>query len=577
MRLRYILAYLLPILIFFMLDQSLGREYYSFPNDNTCGQFGLAQNLFYGQFEIGYNHPAYTLIFLQSLLALPVLDNEALDAFYWMGIGLNIGFAIVASLLVAFFANILRLPLHVPAMLSLTAISMPAVAVLAPQIAIYSPLGILSSALALGLYVIVTSATHKRWVMAVVLAMFGFFLANLFLVIPMILGALAGFVWLAYREGLDPFLLRLSPAPEKRSWPVISGILAILVIMAWNVADIVRHATGLMVRDSLTWFATAFAALIVLYLILKIAFFWRVWWAMIAPTAIGWIISCNFFVLYWGRTAFGKLKNKGGSDINPDRSFSEVMVTSDFWGFLSAWSWHWLPIVCIVLAVFILADSLRRKEDTAQAVFAMIFVAVSLFLTFVIVSGTIFQAPSHSPMAYGMMSRLITLVLIVVAFVIVMVEHSPSRFLRAGGLAAVLVIVGLSFADYVSAARTVMPIYNGLEQRLQQAVDTHLAADPGNNVICLRTEQPRPCATLYGFNNYRLEKSRAAFQKLSLRNGRISYAVNLAKGCPDLTRCGSSTLFIGSPPDDVLDKNRVQAVVYGPSASKIAAFELALQ
>ena len=345
--------------------------------------------------------------------------------------------------------------------------------------------------------------------------------------------------------------------------------------MAWNVADIVRHATGLMVRDSLTWFATAFAALIVLYLILKIAFFWRVWWAMIAPTAIGWIISCNFFVLYWGRTAFGKMRNKGGSAANPDMAFTDVMAKSDFWGFLTAWFWHWLPIVCIILAAIILADSLKRKKDATQAVFSIIFVMVSLSLTFVLVASIIFHAPSDLPMAYGMMSRHITLVLIVVAFVIVMVERSPNRFLRMGGLTTIFMVVGLAFGDYVSAARTVMPIYNEFEKKLQHAVDTHLAQNPKNNVICLRVEQPRPCATLYGFNNYRLEKSRAAFQKKTLRNGRIRFSRKIAKVCPDLEQCYLSTLFIGSPPRDVLEQNRIQAVVHGPLASNIAAFKLA--
>ncbi|MBT3361315.1 MAG: hypothetical protein HN403_16960 [Rhodospirillales bacterium] len=575
MRLRYVLAFLLPILIFFILDQSLGREYYSFPNDNTSGQFGLAQNLFHGQFDIGYNHPAFFLILLQSLVALPVLGNETLDAFYWMGIGLNIGFAIIASLLVALFSNILRLPLYIPVMLSLTAISMPTVAALAPQIAIYSPLGILSPALALGLYVIVTSATNRQWVNAVVLALFGFFLANLFLVIPMIIGAAAGFVWLAYREGLDPFLSRLSPAPETRSWPKIGGLLAILIILSWNVLDIIRHATGLMVRESLTWLATVMAALIVLYLILRITVVWRAWWALLAPTAISWIISCNFFVLYWGRTAFGKMRNKGGSDTDPGRSFSEITETSDYWGFLTAWSWHWLPIVCIIFSVLILAENLKRKKDTTQAVFAVIFVVLSLFLTFVIVAGIIFHAPSDSPTAYGMMSRFITMSVIVVAFVIVMIEHSPSKFLRFGGLATVLMIVGLAFGDYVSAARTVMPIFNELENELQRAVDTHLVKDPRNNVICLRSEQPRPCATLYGFNNYRLEKSKAAFQKLSLRDGRISYAKNFAKACPDLLLCDSSTLFIGSPPNNIPDNKKIRPVVHEPLASNIAAFKLA--
>ena len=89
MPLRYIVAYLLPVLIFLLVDQSLGREYYSFPNDNTPGQFGLSQNLLYGEFQISYQHPAYTFILLQSLLVLPVLDHPTLDAFYWIGFGLN--------------------------------------------------------------------------------------------------------------------------------------------------------------------------------------------------------------------------------------------------------------------------------------------------------------------------------------------------------------------------------------------------------------------------------------------------------------------------------------------------------
>ena len=576
--LKYVLGYLLPILIFLIVDQSLGREYYSFPNDNISGQFGLAQNLLYGEFQIRFGHPAYSLILLQSFLALPVLDHETLDAFYWLGFGLNTVFAIIASLLVALFSKILRSPLYVPVLLSLTAISMPTVALYAPLIAIYAPLGFLSPALALGLYITVTSATPKRWVITVVLALIGFFLANLFLVIPIVIGATAGFMWLAFREGLDPFLSRLSPVPKTRSWPVIAGTLAVLVFVVRNMADIprdiLRHSDVIKLSSDFAWFVTAVFAIAILYFILKKPIAWRVWWAWFAPMTISWVLSCNFFVRYWGATAAEHMRRRTDLFATSDMTVPDVTATPDYWGFLTAWSWHWLPLVGIVLAGMLIAENLRRKEDAMRSVFALIFVGVSLFLTF-IMAGEAVSIGSSAITSYGQTSRLIIMSIVVVAFIIVMIERSPSKFLRIGGMAMVFTVVALSFGDYVSAARTVMPVYNEMEEGLQQAIDAHLAQDPRNNVVCLRTVQPRPCATLYGFNNYRLGKSKAAFQKLTVRNGRIRFSRKIAKACPELEQCYSSTLFIGTPPNGIMKRNEIRAVVHNPLDSRIIAFTLA--
>ena len=574
---KYVLAYLLPILIFLAIDQTLGREYYSFPNDNIMGQFGLAQNLLYGEFQIRFGHPAYTLILLESFLVLPVLDHETLDAFYWLGFALNVGFAVIASLLVALFSNILRLPLYLPVILSLTAISMPTVALYAPLLVIYGPLGILSPALALGIYVTVSSATPKRWVITVVLAMIGFFLANLFLVVPIVIGATVGFVWLAYREGLEPFLSRLSPVPETRSWPVIAGTLAVIVFVVRNMVDIprdiLRHSDVIELSSDFAWVITAVIVIAFLFLILKKAIAWRVWWAWFAPMTISWVLSCNFFVRYWGATAAEQMRRRADLFPNPDTVQFDVAAAPDYWGFLTAYSWHWLPVVSIVLAGILIAENLRRKDDATQAVFALIFVGVSLFLTFTMAGKHISIVPTAIT-SYGQTSRMLVMSLITVAFIVVMIERSPSKFLRISGMATVFTIVALSFGDYVSVARSVMPVYNELEERLQKAVDTHLAQDPRNNVVCLGVEQPRPCATLYGFNNYRLGKSKAAFQKLTVRNGRIRFSRKIAKACPDMEQCYSSTLFIGTPPNGITDKGIVQAVVHGPLKLRIIAFTL---
>lgn len=573
---KYVLAYFLPIIIFLIIDQSLGREYYSFPNDNIPGQFGLAQNLLYGEFQIRFGHPAYSLIFLESLLVLPVQGDETLDAFYWMGFGLNIVFAIIASVLVALFSNILRLPLYIPALLSLVAISMPTVALYAPLLVIYAPLGFLSPALALGLYIVVVSATRKRWVITVVLALFGFFLANLFLVVPIVLGAMVGFVWLAYKEGLDSFLSRLSTVPETRSWPVIAGILAVLVFLIRNMLDIprdiLRHSGIIKLSSDFAWGVTAVIAIAALYFILRKAVAWRFWWAWVAPMAIGWVLSCNFLVRFWGATAAEKMRKTAALFTDPDSTHPNIVVTPDYWGFLTAWSWHWLPIVSVVLAFLAIAESTRREGVTTRAVFALIFIGVSLLLTFFMAGNAILVEPNVIT-AYGQTSRMIIMSLIVVAYILVMIERSSSKFLRRGGVATVLAIVALSFGDYVFAARSVMPVYNEIEEQLQQAVDTHLAQDPGNNITCLRTVQPRPCATLYGINNYRLGKSKAAFQKLTVRNGRIRYAKNYAKACPGPEHCDTSTLFIGSPPDDIMKNDKILAIVHDPLESSIIAFK----
>ena len=581
MKVKHFLAYCLPVALFLLFDQSLGREYFSFSNDNIPGQFGLSLNLPFGDFTLAFHHPAFSFIFLQSLMVLPVIDHETLDAFYWLGFGLNFTFVLIASVLVAHFSNILRLPVYVTVALSLMALSMPTLAVYAPLIVSYFGMGILSPALGLGLYVIATSASSGKWDTTVVLVLIGFFVANLFLVLPVVVGAIAGFAWLAHREGLDGFLSRLSPVPGSRSWAMAAGTLVVLVFLNRGVLSLLREAGKrseiVSFSNDLAWAIAAVMSLGFLYLIFKKSTAWRIWWALVAPMAIGWVVSCNVLIGNWGHTAGRELVRKGGATVDTSMSFVEVMRVADFWGFLGAWSWHWFPVVGVALLIVSVIDGFWRKNVSVPIGFAIIFVTISSVLTFIIVASISFIDPSNDPMSFGNSSRYISMMIIVVAFSIVMIARSTNRFVRMSGLSVVFLVSSLAFNDYVAVAKAVMPVLNGHEYQVQKAVDSHLAENPTNHVVCSNTTHSRPCAVLYGLNNYRMGKSMAAFPKTTLLNGRIRYERRLSTACTGEKKCDSQTLFIGSPPNNFPDKEQIQAIVRYPGTSTITAFRLTSQ
>ena len=581
MKVKHFLAYCLPVVLFLLIDQSLGREYFSFPNDAIPGQFGLSLNLPFGDFDLAFHHPAFSFLFLQSLMVLPVIDHETLDVFYWLGFGLNFTFVLIASVLVAHFSNILRLPVYVTVALSLMAMSMPTLTVYAPLVVSYFCLGILSPALGLGLYVIATSTAKGKWDAAIVLVLIGFFVANLFLVIPVVIGAVAGFAWLAHRKGLDGFLARLSPIPGSRTWPMAAGVLVVLVFLNRGVLSSMRVAGSItstvQFSNKQAWAIVAVLALSFLFLIFKKSAAWRIWWALVAPMAIGWVVSCNVFVDSWGYAAGRELIRRGGATVDTSMSFAEVMRVADFWGFLGAWSWHWFPVVGVALLIVSVIDGFWRKNVSVPIGFAIIFVTISSVLTFIIVASISFIDPSNDPMSFGNSSRYISMMIIVVAFSIVMIARSTNRFVRMSGLSVVFLVSSLAFNDYVAVAKAVMPVLNGHEYQVQKAVDSHLAENPTNHVVCSNTGNSRPCAMLYGLNNYRMGKSVAAFPKTTLRNGRIRYERLLSTACTGAKICNSRTLFIGSPPDDFPGKSKIQAVVRFPGTSTITAFKVTSQ
>lgn len=581
MRIRYVLAYFLPVLAFLLLDQSLGREYFSFPTDNIQGWFGMSLNLPFGD-TIANVHPANTFILFHSLLILTVIGQETLDTFYWLGFGLNISYAIIASFLVARFSSILRLPIYVPFALSLMVMSMPTIALYAPMFGAYFPMGILAPAMALGLYVLAISASTRRRDATIILAMIGFFTANLFLIMPIVVGAIVGFSWLGHKEGLNGFLARLSPVPKTRSWLMAMFIFVVLVVLSKEALDIVRHVGGYyeIVRFSsdMAWAIASVMALSFVFLVFKLSIAWRVWWALMAPMVIGWALSCHILILHWGDAAGHSMLVKGMA-ADPSQPFTEVMAKADFWGYLSAWAWHWFPIVAVVLMLIVVAVGLRRKDVGIPSGFAVIFVTVSLSLTFLMAANVSFLNPTDDPMRYGQMSRYIIMSIVVVAFIITMIGHSAHRLVRLGGVAVVLLVCGFSFNDYVAAAKAVMPVFNDAEEKLQLAVDRHLSQDPKNNVVCVLAPQPRPCAALYGYNNYRMPKSLAAYPKKSVRNGRILHAFSFAKACVDPENCGSHTLFVGDLPDEGPDNRKIKKVIHFPFAGRpmINAFKLVSQ
>jgi hypothetical protein len=128
----------------------------------------------------------------------------------------------------------------------------------------------------------------------------------------------------------------------------------------------------------------------------------------------------------------------------------------------------------------------------------------------------------------------------IVGFVTTRVTSIVTRFVF-------VVVTVLSFADYYLAARTIWPIREATENDLEQRLQAHIATSPDNTVWCLRTLQPRQCAMLFAFNNYRLPESLAKLDRRSLEDGRTRYAADLASACnaPEACRIPGQDLFIG--------------------------------
>jgi hypothetical protein len=538
-RMRRFLAYLLPLLAFVLVDHLLGRQLYSFPNDDILSHFGLGLNLATGDFRIAMHHPGFPMIEIAGALAAIFKDASDLNGFYEAGRLVHLAFGVGAAVWMAPLAALARLATLDVALLSLAAISMPTMALDAPLLVSYFPAGILLPPMAGAIYLLATRHDLPRWVAPSLYLVLGFQLFMLFPALVLLAGTGAGLLMLLRTNGAEnlPAFLPFWPKSER----VARALLFVLLALWCRQFLDALHVPG----ADLRWIPAAVMALCLVLVPERR----RLWWAFlrgaVLPILAGWLIGCNVLVMRWGVSATAAFASKGGA--SPSLPFHEVWQRADIPRFIAAWHWH-LFMVALTAAIALLWLVLAVRRDARQGPlpFVAVCATLTLGLNVLIAADVSFLKLSRGARGFGLESRhclmmIAPLALLgVVGFVTSRVMSTVTRFVF-------VVVAALSFADYYLAARTIWSVREATENDLEQTLQAHIATSPGNTVWCLGSLQPRQCAMLHGFNRYRLPESFAKLDRRSLEHGRIRYAVDLASACdaPEACRIPGRDLFIG--------------------------------
>lgn len=554
------LAYLLPTVVFMALDALLGRQGYSFPNDNIAGHFGLGLNIVTGSRDLQFHLPAYTVIEVSGLLAAINLHAPDLDAFFQEGRIFNLLTAIAAAAWMGPLARRAGLGVWAVGTLSLATISMPTVALYAPLIVSYFPCAMLMPPLAAGLFLLVGRDPLSRWVPASVFAVLGFALANLFLVIPVVIGTAFGLLLIWARDGSEVLGARLGVIGTPGRWVRIAAFVLLLLALR-SLVEPLRSTSALNLSETVRWALAAAIALGAVAMPSR----WTGWWALmrgaIMPMLLGWLVFCNVFVLDWGLSAGVAFLFKGSA--SPHLPYAEIWRRTDILRYLAAWHWHWLMAAAAVasagLCVGACVDPKWRKGQLAPIA---AIGSASLLLTVWSAADVSFLTPSAGVFEFGQESRYMIMALLPISLFAV-TAFAGTRGTKLCAMVILVAFSAWSLADYVRVARTVFPEAENVERALERLVATQLASAPGAMVWCVAQVQPRSCALAYGFYRYRLPDSLKKLPAPAIDGGRVRHVESAGDACKiaDACRVPGRDLFIDSgapmlPGADILWSNR---------------------
>jgi hypothetical protein len=564
---RLALAYFLPFCLFVLTDLYFGREPYSFPNDNIPGFFGLGLNLATSSFGLSFHMPAYSFIEIASLLSLVFLNEETLTAFFFAGVGLHLLFAAFAALWLAPIARHLGLGGTTVVSLSLMVTTMPTVALYAPLYCTYPPTALFLVPVALGVVVVMTDENPPPWIAKATLFGIGFLAANLFLTlaVPVALGF--GLAWLALAHGTPVIRARLGEPPLGRPWNEIAFVafVSVLVGSLVNVPIVQRYLPW---GEAASWLASVAAVVLSWWLARRWQTSEDACLRFILPILLGWALASNVHAIRWVQGAGAAWMSKGGA--SPRLPLTEVLSRADLWNFFSAWNWH-IFIAAGAAVLLAMAFARAKAQSLDRRIVAMVALVI-LGVSAIVGADVSFLRPSAGWPGYGQESRYQIVAIASVAIAMTLLATTGRRWQR-GMVAGVVGVAGLSLADYGRAAAVLVPESEAIERELAAAIDRHLAAHTGNNVICARTVQPAPCAVLYGFNNYRLPDSLKKLDRKELGGGRILYAATTEEAlvlAQSKTMSGRSlVIFEGSLPPGAHDRLSPLAPVAeaGPKAA----------
>jgi hypothetical protein len=539
------LAYLLPVIVFMALDALLGRRGYSFPNDNIAGHFGLGLNIVTGSLDLQFHLPAYTVIEVSGLLAAINLHAPDLDAFFQEGRIFNLLTAIVAAAWMGPLARRAGLGVWAVGALSLTTISMPTVALYAPLIVCYFPCAMLIAPLAVGLFLLAGRDPVPRWVPASVFVALGFALANLFLVIPVVVGVAFGLLLVWARDGSEVLRARLGVVGTPGTWMRVAAF-AVLLLALRSLVEPLRSASALNLSETVRWAVAAAIALGAVALPAR----WTGWWALLRgavfPMLLGWLVFCNVFILDWGLSAGVAFLFKGSA--SPHLPFAEVWRRADVLRYLAAWHWHWL-MAAAALAIVGLCLGLCVSPAWRNGRLAVVAViaAGSLILSVLTAADVSFLTTSAGAVEFGQESRYMIMALLPISLIAV-AAFAGSHGTKLCAMVILLAFSAWSLVDYVRVARTVFPEAENVERTIERVVAAQLVSSPGAKVWCVAQVLPRSCALAYGFYRYRLPDSLKKLPPPPIDGGRVSHVESAIDACnvPDACRVPGRDLFIDS-------------------------------
>ncbi|MEM7124034.1 MAG: hypothetical protein AAF563_22345 [Pseudomonadota bacterium] len=530
-------VFVLPGLLVFAYDLLfLGRGYPLVSYDSITGMYGLGLNWVALEPWPTPHHPAF---FIQQLGGLAALISgvmaSSLQAFANVTVAIQFGFLMLAALWFAREVERLRLPLAAVVAVALITATMPTVMIMATHWGHYYPIGILLAPCGLALAGVFARTENRPADWWLAFGGLGFITANFYICGAIALPACLFVLWRYVNSGSEERFawLGLAGAGQTRGWPLWMLIAAIMLTFALCLPPMLYVVAGPGSVYQIDW--TFMGPVIGISAVLSIpvgAVAWfvlsrlRSWLPLftqaVSPLLWGWLIGVNIMAGFWFIGAIGTFLTKSGLAATDS-------ATPDPLPFLLSHLWNWWIVACIGLALIAIMVIGRRDRAAAIGLFALFAIVINVLIGWSFITDT--SLSQLRPDEFGLTPRYVMTLLAVGPILIALIYRCGPRWLAGVTIAVSIVLSIGSAVQFVNATTEATAQAAEVDDQLGAIIDQYLAANPSGQVLCLNTEGPEVCATLYAYHRYRKPESYDRLPPVSLESGRIQYRPRWSDNC----------------------------------------------
>lgn len=536
-----VLFYLLPFIFIIIYDQLiLHRHYYSTPTDTLPSYFGMGLNWLTLRPKFIFHHPGYFFHQLSGLLIkITGVNVDNLLNFNTAGMVVNI---VVLTFTAWWLARLSKKLSFGPVSLLLVGLLtslMPTIILSSTLWSAYFSLSILAVPICLEIYNIAINRQNNFRSVFLVLFCLGFVVGNLTLSLFLSVGILIALLAvMGFKQPVkidDKLGFRITGryfSGSVRSLLLIIFSLVISCNIGFLISHLVlpfsnslsRYLSDLLIGvvaiiiACFTMFLLVFSKIIKKYLMVD-----RVFYLIISPFFLGWLLATNVMFSFYGISAWEAFITKGGAAVGLGKATINSFL-SGINGFFSHSSWHWFLVLGALFCLFIAYRAYRSRK--AEDVFVALFCILGLFLNIIVAAKISFLVaiPNwYGVRNFGQVSRYFLFAPAVLSVMIVYVRRNFRTRCFIVAAVLVLIISFLSFKQYARGFSSVVNMWNAANTELAELIDEYLAKEPNGTVVCARTALPEYCALLYGYNTYRTSWSKNVSKRESIKGGRIIY------------------------------------------------------